>query len=176
MATPIFKYSGPVLRGGPQKSTTNFEVIREACRICGHANLRRSTDEPITKCNNCHHLLKETTDTFHSDENPKANYSTHNQVRWGCRTCGHTGIRWVKKGTKLSVCPHCGEQPWGLAKGIIDPKGRCATIWEPVQGIKRPLIRTQLPKKKHRCGNCGFSVPYLVRYPAACPRCGNEEW
>lgn len=151
----------------------NFKTTRDICKVCGHINFIKPTDGSDKRCGGCKNLMYQGTDTFHTDEDPDASYSTHNQIRWGCRECGHTGIKWVKKGNKLNTCPNCGKEPFRLAKGIIDPKGSCATIWEPVQGIRRPLIKP-LSKKRKECRSCGNRYSYLVKLPKSCPRCGHH--
>jgi predicted Zn-ribbon and HTH transcriptional regulator len=146
------------------------------CKLCGSRSMYRYPDEKPTKCSRCGNDYKSA--KFISVHDEKATPGTHYMVRWGCRSCKHHGVNWVKRGTNLTHCPNCKEERRSVGMWVskIDPAGSCDTIWQPVQGVTRLPIKVRLPKKRHRCGNCGYSVSYLVRYPPACPRCGNQEW
>lgn len=147
------------------------------CEICWYQQMYQKEDittRPI-KCPRCGNVYG--TSTFVSDTNPKASPASHNLMRWGCRSCKHYGVSWVARGKKyLKRCPNCDEP---RAEGNLKCKktnshGECSTIWRPIEGRTRPAIRTNLPKKRFQCANCGYIQRYLVRPKQPCPRCGEH--
>lgn len=158
-------------------TAARMKIEHVRCKLCGSRIMYQtnSGSSKPRKCNRCGNLFSDAKLLSIHDES--ASLSTHYMVRWGCRSCKHYGTKWVPRGENLMYCPNCevDRRSSGMWVTKIDPSGSCDTIWEPVEGITRPLIRTKLSKKKHHCGNCGYTHSYLIRYPTVCPRCG-DTW
>jgi len=148
-------------------------VEKLVCKICGYEHLfiRKHHGEP-TRCRRCNTNFDEV--NFMNIPDPDASPVTHNMYRWGCRECKTYGTIWLEKGPKSDItCPSCGISDTKKLKiRRIDPRGICSTIWTPVEGITRPRIKMNLPKKKTRCPSCGKIHHYLLKKPPHCQRCG----
>lgn len=149
-------------------------IARTTCEICGYHQMYHKEDPASKpkKCSRCGNFYGQ--GKFVSAVNPNASPASHNLVRWGCRACKHYGVSWLVKRKKyLEKCPNCGESRSAghLMCERTNSHGDCKTIWKPIEGRTRPVIRTNLPKKRFQCSNCGYIQRYLVRPKQPCPRC-----
>lgn len=151
--------------------TKEIEFRKKKCRLCGFSAIY-TEENLIEECPACKNHYDKTKFLF--VEMPEGDTNTHNQIRWGCASCAHFGIVWQKKQTKICECPNpdCNAGSDRLRLSKVQPEGDCNTIWKPILGIKRRLIKTNFSKKKHICTNCGYTTRYLIKHVTKCTCCG----
>lgn len=154
--------------------TTRFES--HTCKNCGWKTSVHHSQAAPKVCKRCKHDPNtgeeiDLTKLFHNEHADKSvKLSTHVQIKWNCRSCGHFGVKWVNAKTLRKVgisCPNCEAENIPINK--IPKQGRSKSLWLPTS--------TRVPKPKHNayiCGECGQVKSFRFMRPRRCENCGKE--
>jgi predicted Zn-ribbon and HTH transcriptional regulator len=146
------------------------------CKNCGWKTTLQSKNDPPKVCSRCKHdpvtgEELDMTEFFHNEHaDDDVKFSTHTQIHWTCRECGHYGFRWIsnKEKTKELLCPNCNKASTYYKK--VPRTGRSKSLWN--NTVPRPVPK---PKQNaYKCGECGNVQFFKHVRPRRCQACGYE--
>jgi len=158
-------------------TTRSFKT--HTCKHCGWKTPIMNDAEPPKLCQKCKHdpitgEEVDLTDFFHNEHgDDKVKLSTHVQVHWTCRACGHYGLKWIKS-KRLSregcVCSSCGGTNVSFKR--VPKGGRSKSLWS--SQPPRPTRPTRIVEKAFKCDECGNVDRFRFARPERCANCGQE--
>ena len=105
------------------------------------------------------------------DTNEDSTQEADRHYSWKCSSCWHRGTKWTSRKSVFRKCPNCDNtDPHTFRTSQIDARGNCKSMWAGGINEEPPKVNW----KTIRCGHCGTTTRYLIKYPAKCDDCGRS--